>query len=155
MAERYTIGEASKITGLPASTLRYYDKEKLLPTMTRSEGGIRLFGEEDFGWINLIECLKNSGMPLKEIRAYIDLYQKGDATIPERRAMVYARRKVVEEQMRQLQRILDFITYKCWYYDIAEKAGTCDAPNEVSLDDMPDNIRRIKESGILDHYAEG
>ena len=146
MSEYYTIGEASKRTGLPTSTLRYYDKEKLLPTMTRSEGGIRLFKEEDFEWLDLIECLKRSGMPLKEIKRYIDLQQEGDKTIEERRQIVYARRDIVKQQIRELQRTLDFITYKCWYYDVAAEAGTCDAPHEMPPEQIPESIRRIKES---------
>ena len=153
MSDLFTIGEASKRTGLPTSTLRYYDKEKLLPSITRSEGGIRRFGEEDFEWINLIECLKNAGMPLKEIKRYIDLFQEGDSTIEERRRMVHARREIVERQMRDLQRTLDFITYKCWYYDVAAAAGTCDAARRMPDDEIPENIRTIKESGIMDSYA--
>ncbi len=154
MEKLYTIGEASRITGLPASTLRYYDKERLLPSMTRSEGGIRMFGEEDFAWIRLIGCLKESGMPLKEIRRYIDLQQEGDSTIEERRQIVHARRDIVEQQLRDLQRTLDFITYKCWYYDVAAEAGTCDAPQNTPPEDMPDDVRRIKESLGFGPYAD-
>ena len=69
----YTIGEMAKRLGVPASTLRYYDKEGLLPFVERSAGGIRVFRESDFEWLRIIECLKKTGMSIKNIREYIEL----------------------------------------------------------------------------------
>ena len=77
----YTVGGIAKLLGIPSSTLRYYDKEGLLPFVERSSGGIRMFQEKDFEWIKLIECLKKAGMPLKDIKTYIELLLKGDETI--------------------------------------------------------------------------
>ena len=62
----YTAGEAAKILGIPASTLRYYDKEGLLPELERSSGGMRMFRDSDFASLRLIQCLKKAGLPLKE-----------------------------------------------------------------------------------------
>ena len=84
----YTIGDAAKELGIPASTLRYYDKEGLLPHTSRSGSGIRMFTEDDFEWVRFIERLKLSGMPIKEIKSYIDLYEQGDATLPQRRELI-------------------------------------------------------------------
>ena len=67
--------------GVPASTIRYYDKEGLLPFVGRSSGGIRVFTEKDFEWLRIIECLKKTGMSLKDIREYIELAMQGDETI--------------------------------------------------------------------------
>lgn len=61
----YTVGEMAKVLGIPASTLRYYDKEKLLPCVERSKGGIRMFTDKDFEWLKVIECLKKSGLSIK------------------------------------------------------------------------------------------
>ena len=69
----YTVGEMAKMLDVPASTLRYYDKEGLLPFVERSPGGIRMFQESDYGWLKIISCLKKAGMPLKDIREYINL----------------------------------------------------------------------------------
>ena len=66
----YTAGEAAKILGIPASTLRYYDKEGLLPELERSSGGMRMFRDSDFASLRLIQCLKKAGLPLKEIRLH-------------------------------------------------------------------------------------
>ena len=69
----YTVGEMAKVMGLPASTLRYYDQEGILPFVERSNGGIRMFADKDYEWLKVIECLKKSGLSIKEIRAYICL----------------------------------------------------------------------------------
>ena len=69
----YTVGEAAKRLGLSPSTLRYYDKEGLLPFVERSSGGIRMFQEKDFEWLQVIECMKKAGMPIKDIRQYLEL----------------------------------------------------------------------------------
>ena len=66
----YTVGEMAKMLDVPASTLRYYDKEGLLPFVERSPGGIRMFQESDYGWLKIISCLKKAGMPLKDILPY-------------------------------------------------------------------------------------
>ena len=64
----YTVGEMAKLLGITASTLRYYDKEGLLPFVERSSGGIRMFQESDFEWLQVIGCMKKAGMSIKDIR---------------------------------------------------------------------------------------
>ncbi len=148
----YTIGDAAKELGIPASALRYYDKEGLLPHVTRSNGGIRMFTEDDFEWVHFIERLKTSGLPIKEIKRYVDLYLQGDSTIEERRELIYARREAVERQMAELQQTLDFITYKCWFYDKALEAGTTEVPHSMDPEDMPPDIREIKKRCGVNRY---
>ena len=63
----YTIGEMARKLNVAPSTLRYYDKEGLLPFVERSSGGIRMFKDEDMEWLRLLGCLKKAGMPLREI----------------------------------------------------------------------------------------
>ena len=77
----YTVGEMAQKLGVPASTLRYYDKEGLLPFVERSSGGIRMFRENDFEWLQVIRCMKKAGMSIKDIRQYIELSMQGDDTI--------------------------------------------------------------------------
>ena len=77
----YTVGEMAKRLGVAASTLRYYDKEGLLPFVERSSGGIRMFKDVDFEWLQIIECLKKTGMQLADIKHFIELAMKGDETI--------------------------------------------------------------------------
>ena len=80
----YTVGEMAQKLGVPASTLRYYDKEGLLPFVERSSGGIRMFRENDFEWLQVIRCMKKAGMSIKDIRQYIELSMQGDDTIDTR-----------------------------------------------------------------------
>ena len=68
---KYTIKEVSEIIGISAYTLRYYDKEGLLPNVERDKNGIRLFNEKNLQWIYLIQCLRKTNMPLKDIKHYI------------------------------------------------------------------------------------
>lgn len=77
----YTVGEMAKLLDIPASTLRYYDKEGLLPFVERSSGGIRLFRKSDFEWLQIIGCMKKAGMSIRDIRQYIEQAQRGDDTI--------------------------------------------------------------------------
>lgn len=141
----YTIGEAAARMHVPASTLRYYDKEGLLPFVDRSAGGIRMFKEADFEWLQLIECLKATGMPIRDIRQFIDWFSQGDDTLEQRRDMFYERKRVVLEQIRALEKTLSTLTYKCWYYDTAVAAGTTDVHEGMGPEDMPEEIRRCKE----------
>ena len=80
----YSIGEAAKMVGLTAHTLRFYDKEGLLPFVRKTSSGLRAFTESDIEWLKIIECLKGTGLPLKQIKQYIDWCMEGDATIPQR-----------------------------------------------------------------------
>ena len=73
----YTVGEMAQKLGVPASTLRYYDKEGSLPFVERSSGGIRMFRETDFEWLQVIRCMKKAGMSIKDIRQYIELSMQG------------------------------------------------------------------------------
>lgn len=139
-----TIGDAAKRLGVPASTLRYYDKEGLLPHVNRSDSGIRMFTEDDFEWVVLIERLKQSGLSIKEIKRYVDLYLQGDDTLEERRELIYSRRAILERQMADLQQTLDFLKYKCWFYDRAVEDGTDQRVIQMGLDDLPPEMREIK-----------
>lgn len=120
----YTVGEMAKKLHIPASTLRYYDKEGLLPFVERSESGIRMFKDSDIEWLRVIECLKKTGLSLADIKEYMNMAAKGDATIVARLNMFLRRRDEVERQLNELRETLDIIKYKIWFYETAQKAGT-------------------------------
>lgn len=120
----YTIREVSDMFGIPATTLRYYDKEGLLPYVGRKESGYREFSENDIQMLHVIECLKKSGMSIKEIRQFADWVQLGDASLKERLEMFQHRKHAVEQQMEELKKTMELIEYKCWYYETALAAGT-------------------------------
>ncbi|MDD6325625.1 MAG: MerR family transcriptional regulator [Lachnospiraceae bacterium] len=133
----YTIKEAAKLLNLTPATLRYYDKEGLLPFIERKNSGYRIFSEGDIMMLRVIECLKKTGMSLKEIRQFSKWCQEGDASLNERYQMFLDRKKVVEQQMAELQKTLDLINHKCWYYEIAIKAGTEKIHFKPNSDSLP------------------
>lgn len=141
----YTVGEMAKKLNMAPSTLRYYDKEGLLPFVERSGGGIRMFKDSDFEWLSIIECLKKTGMPIKEIKRFIDWCMEGDSTIDQRLALIESQRKAVEKQMQQIQDTLDMLEYKRWYYETAKAAGTCDVPKAMSDEEIPEKFRDIRK----------
>ena len=141
----YTVGEMAQKLGVPASTLRYYDKEGLLPFVERSSGGIRMFRENDFEWLQVIRCMKKAGMSIKDIRQYIELSMQGDDTIDTRLEMFRHQREVLTQQIQQLQHTLETVEYKCWFYETAKAAGTVDVPGAMIDADVPDQFRAIRQ----------
>ena len=99
----YTVGEIAKKLNVAASTLRYYDKEGLLPFIERSSGGIRMFKESDFSWLQLIGCLKKTGMSIKHIKHFIDFCMEADSKTGERISIIKSQRDDVIKQTDELQ----------------------------------------------------
>ncbi len=120
----YSIKEVSEILNLPTTTLRYYDKEGLLPFLQRMDSGYRIFSDSDIAMLRVIECLKCSGMSIRDIRQFTDWLQLGDASLAQRHEMFLERKRAVEAQLAELQQTLELINYKCWYYETAIAAGT-------------------------------
>lgn len=123
----YTIKEAAERTGLTAHTIRYYDREGLLPFVGRTTAGNRAFSDNDLAWMELITCLKNTGMPIRGIRDFVQWYQKGDDTLQDRLDMFVAHRENIREQLAQLERYLDKIDKKVAIYEAAVELGSLSA----------------------------
>lgn len=141
----YTVGEMAKRLGVPASTLRYYDKEGLLPFVERSSGGIRMFQDSDFEWLQVIGCMKKAGMSIKDIRRYIEMALQGDDTIDLRLEMFRHQREVLQKQMAELQHTMEMVEYKCWYYETAKVRGTTRIPQSMEESEIPEQFRRIRQ----------
>ena len=140
----YTVGEMAKRLGIAPSTLRYYDKEGLLPFVERSGSGIRMFKDSDYEWLQIIECLKKTGMQLKDIRVFVEMAMEGDYTIEPRLALIRQQREAVLAQIEALQETLRTLDFKCWYYETAKAAGTTDVPREMPLDQLPEELRAVR-----------
>ncbi|ETA79478.1 MerR family transcriptional regulator [Youngiibacter fragilis] len=121
---KYTISQAAEKMGVAASALRYYDKEGLLPFMEKKPAGTRVFSEKDLQRLNMINCMKSSGMPIKDIRKYFDLCREGDRTLSERLEMFLERKEIVRRQIEELDSVMDTIERKIRYYHEAIEAGT-------------------------------
>lgn len=127
------------MTKIPATTLRYYDKEGLLPYLTRKDSGYRAFKESDLQMLQVLDCLKNTGMSIKDIKQFSKWVQEGDSSLQQRYEMFLERKKEVEKQMRDLQKVLDVVNHKVAYYEAALKAGT---------------EKELKQTDILPHADE-
>lgn len=121
---KFTISQVSKALEIPTSTLRYYDKEGLLPTLERRESGYRMFTSQEIEMLGVIECLKTTGMSIKDIKNYARLTESGDSSLQERYEMFLKQKAVIEEEMQKLQNAMDMVDHKCWYYETALEAGT-------------------------------
>ncbi|QAA31970.1 MerR family transcriptional regulator [Clostridium manihotivorum] len=112
----YTIKQVAERTNLSDHTLRYYDREGLMPLLKRSASGIRNYSENDICWIELINCLKNSGMSLGEIKEFMNLCLKGEETCEERKEILQKHKENILNQIERLNNSLGIIDYKLDHY---------------------------------------
>ncbi len=142
-SQKYTIGQVSEMFDLPISTLRYYDKEGLFPTLERTSG-IRKFGDFEIETLRVIECLKKSGLEIKDIKRFMDMCAKGSETFQERHDLFENQKIAVEAEINRLNATLDMLNYKCWYYESAMAIGE-EATKAIKPEEMPEDVRRAYE----------
>ena len=138
----YSIGQISEMFNLPISTIRYYDKEGLFPQIER-QSGIRKFGDAEVEALRVIECLKASGLEIREIKQFMEWTTEGSATYARRKQLFETRKAAVEEEISQLQKTLAMLKYKCWYYETAIHDGNEDRINEMLPDNLPPEIQDL------------
>ena len=142
----YSIGQVSEMFHLPISTLRYYDKEGLFPGMER-QSGIRRFSEREIEALRVIECLKASGLEIRDIKQFMEWTTEGAATYAQRKQLFETRKQAVEAEMAELQKTLDMLRYKCWYYDTAIVDGNEDRIKAMLPDHLPPEIQKLYDNG--------
>lgn len=142
----YTIGQISEMFKLPISTLRYYDKEGLFPHMER-HSGIRQFSDVEVETLRVIECLKTSGLEIREIKQFMEWTTMGSATYAQRRQLFEARKAAVEKEIQALQKTLDMLKYKCWYYETAIRDGNEDRISGMLPDRLPPEVQKWYDNG--------
>ena len=138
----YNIGQISEMFNIPISTLRYYDKEGLFPHLQK-KGNIRLFGEAEIESLHIIECLKQSGLEIKDIRHFFSLVAQGSSTYEARKEICEARKIAIEEEIKKMEKTLAMVNFKCWYYDKAMKDGNEDSINAMLPDKLPTEIQKL------------
>ena len=136
----YTIGQVSKMFNLPISTLRYYDREGLLPNIKRVSG-VRQFSDKEIETLRVIECLKKSGMEIKSIKEFMELSSHGSKTYQQRKELFERQKATVEAEIDNLNQVLNMLKYKCWYYEEAIKYGSEDKILEMLPDQLPEIIQ--------------
>ena len=112
-----TITEVAQRFDLTPDTLRYYEKEGLIPSINRTPGGIRKYSEMDCAWIEFIKCMRNAGLPVEVLVKYVSLFQKGDATLEERKLLLIEQRDSLEKKITDMQSTLDRLNLKIKRYE--------------------------------------
>lgn len=112
-----TIAEVSKKYGLSADTLRYYERIGLIPPVPRTKGGVRDYGEESCGWIELMKCMRAAGVQIEALIEYVKLFRQGDATMAARKAILVEQRDQLLARMAEMQSSLDLLNKKIDRYE--------------------------------------
>lgn len=141
----YSIGQVSEMFGLPISTLRYYDKQGLFPGMER-KSGIRRFSENELEALRVIECLKLSGLEIKDIKQFMDWCMEGASTYPLRKELLEKQKATVKAEIAHMNKILDMLRFKCWYYDQAIQDGNEERIQSLLPDHLPEDIQKVYDN---------
>ncbi|MEY8431102.1 MerR family transcriptional regulator [Lachnospiraceae bacterium 48-42] len=112
----YSAKEAAEMTGLSTSTLRYYEKEQLLPQIARNSQKYRQYTEEDIEWIKMVQCMRTANIPIQSIKKYVSLLIRGGETLEQRFGMVQDHMEDIKNQMSNLQNALNLTQKKLSFY---------------------------------------
>ncbi len=115
-----TIAEVSKKYNLTQDTIRYYEKEGLIPTIPRTESGIRNFDEESCNWIEFIKCMRNAGLEIEVLKEYVKLFREGKSTVAKRKELLEKQREKLLQKQRNINETLERLNYKINLYDEIE-----------------------------------
>ncbi|MCO7127503.1 MerR family transcriptional regulator [Sporolactobacillus shoreicorticis] len=129
----YTIREVSQKVNVSTYSIRYYDDHGLLPTIKRDENNNRVFDDVDLEWIEVVACLRATGMSLAKIKHYVELCLKGKETVRERYRIMIEQQRETMAQAEKIQAHLRLITKKVDHYA------------NVLLDQKPDTLMPSKE----------
>lgn len=141
----YTIGQVSQMSGLPISTLRYYDKQGFFPELRRTSG-IRRFSDKEIEALRVIECLKRSGLEIKDIKRFMDWCTEGASTYLQRKELFENQKKFLEREMQRMNRVLDMLKFKCWYYQQAVCDGNETRVRSMLPDKLPSEIQKCYDN---------
>lgn len=130
----FSIKEASEMLGCPAHTIRYYEKEGLLPNITRDEHGNRVFEQKDLNWIKLMTCFRRTGMKVAALKQIVDLALQGESTIPQRKAILEEHQQELHRQQIELNEAFYAVNQKLIIYDGIQK-GTIALDRDLRMDE--------------------
>lgn len=119
-----TISEVSQKYGLPADTLRYYEKVGLIPPVNRKESGVRDYTETDCGWVEFIKCMRGAGLSIETLIEYVSLFRRGNRTLQKRKQLLIKERDALQQRVEQMQQTLSRLNHKIEVYE--EKIVACE-----------------------------
>ena len=113
----YSMKEACKLTDMTYENLKFYCNEGLIPNVKRDKRNYRVFDDHDIKWIQSLNCLKNCGMSIPEMKEYLALCLEGEDSIPERKIILQNKRETLLQSIEKLQQAVAFIDWKQNFYD--------------------------------------
>lgn len=144
----HSIGEISKQFGIPISTIRYYDKMGLLPQMNR-ESGQRRFGPKETEALEVILCLKKSGLSIEDIAQFMKWCEEGPSTYAKRLHLFAERKKALRQEIEALEKTEALVDYKIWYYTTALQTGSEEeALKRMEEGTVPPDIQKAYDAGF-------
>lgn len=111
------ISEVSKKYGLSADTLRYYEKQGLIPSVQRTDGGIRDYTPSDCNWVEFAKCMRGAGLPVDTLAEYVRLYGRGNRTLQQRKNLLIRERDLLQQRLDELSQTLARLNHKIENYD--------------------------------------
>jgi len=118
---KMTISEVSRKYNITADTIRYYEKEGLIPAVPRDKNGIRDFDENSCGWIEFIKCMRSAGLEIETLKRYVSLFRQGTKTVKERKILLEEQRNKLLKKQGDIKATLDRLNYKIEKYEEIEK----------------------------------
>ncbi len=112
-----TISEIAKKYDLTPDTLRYYERIGLIPPVPRNASGLRDYDEESCNWVEFIKCMRGAGLPIEVLIDYVQLFRKGDSTVPARKEILIEQREILRAKIEELQKTLARLDYKIELYE--------------------------------------
>lgn len=116
-----SIKEVSEQLGISAYTIRYYEKEGLLPFLKRNNQGNRIFLDPDVKWLNLMTCFRSTGMPISSLKTMVELALEGDSTVDQRKEILENHKLELERRQKELDKAFHAVNEKLSLYDDVEK----------------------------------
>lgn len=113
----YSIKEVAEKFNISSYTLRYYEREGLIPSVLRNDSGRRVYTDIDLGWLQLVCCMRATGMSISYIKNYVNLCTDGIDTLPERRNIMIEQKEILKEEIRKYTELLELVDMKLDYYD--------------------------------------
>jgi DNA-binding transcriptional MerR regulator len=130
----YAIKEVAEKFNISPHTLRYYEKERLIPSIHRENNGHRLYNDTDLEWIQIVCCMRATGMSITYIKKYIDLCLLGENTVPERRQIILCQKDIIEKHIQEYEELLKVVNKKLKYYNmLTESENEVIGPTECSI----------------------
>ncbi|HWT74472.1 MAG TPA: MerR family transcriptional regulator [Mobilitalea sp.] len=123
----YTVKQLSDKYNISVHTIRFYDDQGLFPDVIRDSHRTRLFTEDHLDWVNLVLCLRNTGMSIADTKHFIELCKKGDSSIPERYQIILEQKKKAEGDLKEMQKRLDVLCHKEKCYEDMLAKGACNS----------------------------